>query len=334
VPEVASIFSGVQIGAESTKGTGVAAGKLLNYLSLEPGIELEFNRFRPIGQLVASAITPGKDSTSWGVSGQGTYSEIVYPLCSLLTNVSPSTVDTSARLWDFIPLGRSEDTTKTYTIESGSATRAQKATFGQFTGLELTFNRTDGVAISGSAIGQQLQDNITLTPTPAAIEDKPILPTHLDVYIDTTSAGLGTTKLTRDFNAVFRCNDRFNSVWPINSANASFIDVVNTEPAVQMELAVAADTQGMAFLADARLGTTKYIRMQAEAPGASYGFAGAATATYHLKIDMAGKISNIAAFDDQDGLKVLTYTFDAIYDSAWGSGRYLRVQAQNKVAAL
>jgi hypothetical protein len=334
VPEVASIFSGVQVGVESTPGTSVAANKLLNYLSLEPGIELGFNRFRPQGQLVASAITPGMDSTAWNVSGQGTYSELIYPFCSLLTNVSPSTVDTSARLWDFIPLGRSEDTVKTYTIESGSATRAQKATYGLFTGLELTFNRSEGVSIGGSAIGQQIQDNITLTATPTAIEDKPILPTHLDVYVDTTSAGLGGTKLTRDFNAVFRVTDRWGPVWPINSANASFAAHVNTEPTVQIELTVAADTQGMGFLADARLGSTKYIRLQAEAPGASYGFAGATTATYHLKIDMAGKVSAINAFDDNEGVKVLTYVFDAVYDSAWSTGRYLRVQAQNKVTAL
>ena len=133
---------------------------------------------------------------------------------------------------------------------------------------------------------------------------------------------------------MFRCNDRFGTVWPINSANASYVSHVNTEPAVQVEITVAWDTQGALPLADARLGTTKYIRLQAEAPGASYGFAGATTATYHLKIDMAGKVSNIAGPDDTDGVKTITYTFDAVYDAAWGTGRYLRVQAQNKVAAL
>lgn len=333
MPEVASIFSGVQIAPEGTPGVSTPANKLLNYLSLEPGIALEFNRFRPMGQLVASAITPGKDSTEWGVSGQGTYSELIYPFCSLLTNVSPSTVDTTARLWDFVPLGRSEDTIKTYTIESGSATRAQKATYGLFTGLELTFNRTDGVAISGSAIGQALTDNITLTGSPTALEDKPILPTHLDVYVDTTSGGLGTTKLTRDFNAVWRCTDKWGTVWPINSTLASFGSHVNTEPAVQMELTVAADTQGMGLLADARLGSTKYIRLAAVAPS-GYGFAGSVSAPYHLLIDMAGKISEINAFDDEEGVKVLTYTFDAVYDSSWSTGRYLRIQLQNKTAAL
>ena len=51
--------------------------------------------------------------------------------------------------------------------------------------MELTFNRSTGVTLSGTAIGQQIQDNIVLTGSPAAIEDIPILPTHLDVYLDT-----------------------------------------------------------------------------------------------------------------------------------------------------
>jgi hypothetical protein len=332
LPEVATIANGVQIGAETTPGTGVAAGKLLNYLSLEPGINIGFNRFRPMGSKVAGAITPNQDYTEWSVSGQGTYSELVYPFCSVLNNVSPSTVDTSARLWTFEPAARSEDTVKTYTVEAGSATRAQKASYVLFNGIEVTFNRSDGITLGGSAIGQQIQDNITLTATPTAIEDKPILPTHLDIYVDSTSAGLGTTKLTRDFNAVFRVQDRFGPIWPINSTLASFGAHVETEPTVQIELTVAADTQGMGFLTNARAGETRYIRLQAVAPGASYGFAGATTATYQLHIDMAGKISAINAFDDNEGVKVLTYTFDAVYDATWA--KYLSVRIQNKVTAL
>jgi hypothetical protein len=150
------------------------------------------------------------------------------------------------------------------------------------------------------------------------------------VYVDSTSAGLGTTKMTRDFNAVLRVNDRFGTVWPINSANASFASHVNTEPTVQMELTMAADTQGMGFLTNARAGDTRYIRLSA----LSTENAGAATAKYDLLIDMAGKISNIAAFDDQDGVKVLTYTFDAVYDSSWGSGQYLKIQNTNQEASL
>jgi hypothetical protein len=329
VPEVASIFSGAQVGAETTAGTLVSASKLLNYLSLEPGIAMEFNRFRPMGQVVASAITPGKDSTEWTVTGQGSYSELIVPFCSVLTNTTPATVETTARRWTFTPLGRSEDTVKTYSIETGSATRAQRTTYGLFTGLELAFNRTEGVTVSGAAVGQNIADNITLTPTPTAYEEAIILPTHLNCFIDATSGGLGGTKLLRDFNAVFRVTDRFQTVWPINSANASYVSHVPIEPTVQMELTMEADSAGMAYLVNARAGDTRYLRLSAT----STVLAGT-TQFYDLVIDMAGKISNIAAFDDNDGIKVLTYTFDAVYDSAWGSGQYLTVRLTNKTAAL
>ncbi len=328
MPEVASIASGIQIGAETTPGTGVAAGKLLNYLSLEPGINIGFNRFRPMGQKVAGAIVPNQDFTEWNVAGQGSYSELIYPFCSCLVNVSPSTVDTSAKLWTFTPAARTEDTVKTYTVEAGSATRAQKATYVLFSGIELTFNRSDGVTLGGSAFGQQITDNIVLTSSPTGVEDVPILPTHLDVYVDPTSGALGTTKLTRDFNAVFRVTDRFGQVWPINSTLPSFGAHVEVEPTVQMELTVAADTQGMGFLTNARAGDTRFLRMAA----VSTALAGAATAKYQLLIDMAGKISNINAFDDEEGVKVLTYTFDAVYDATWA--KYLTIGLQNKTAAL
>lgn len=328
--EVATIANGVQIGAESVPGTGVAAGKLLNYLSLEPGIDINFNRFQPMGSKVAGAITPGQDFTSWGVSGAGSYSELIYPFCSCLVDTTPTTVDTSAKLWTFTPAARTEDTIKTYTVEAGSATRAQKAEYVLFTGVELTFNRTDGVTIGGDAMGQEIQDNITLTAAPTAVEDKPILPTHLDIYVDPTSAALGSTKLTRDFNAVFRVSDRFNAIWPINSTLTSFGAHVEIQPTYQIELTVAADSQGMGFLANARAGETRYIRLAA----VSTELAGAASAKYQLLIDMAGKVSAINAFDDNEGVKVLTYTFDAVLDAAWGSGQFLTVGLQNKTAAL
>ena len=330
MPEVASIFTGAQIGVETTSGTLVSASKLLNSLSLEPGISINFNRFRPMGQVVASQITPGQDFTEWGVSGVGNYSEIIYPLSSLLVSTSPVTVETTARRWTFTPAGRSEDTIRTYSVESGSSTRAQRATYVLFNGLEVTFNRTDGVSLSGSAIGQQIQDGITLTASPTSISEKVILPTHLDIYVDTTSGSFGSTKLTRDFNAVFRCNDRWGAVWPINSANASYVSHVNLEPTVQMELTMAADSAGMAYLVNARAGDTRYVRMSA----VSTENAGASSAKYDLLIDMAGKISNIAAFDDAEGIKTVTYTFDAIYDTAWSTGKYLEVRATNQINAL
>ena len=334
MPEVSSLFNGVQVGAEATTspGTTVSASKLLNYINFQPTFWAgDFAVQRPMGQKVASGVAPGYDYTSWALSSEvGSYSEIVYPLASLLKDVSPSTVETSGRLWTFKPTGRSEDVIRTFTVETGSATRAQRAPFVAVTGLELTFNRSTGVTLSGTAIGQSIVDNVTLSGSPTAIEDAPILPTHLDVYVDSTSANIGSTKLTRDFNAVFRYNDARAAVWAINSANASYVNLVETAPTAQIELTVEADSQGMGFLPLARAGTMQYIRLSAVSTVA----AGAAGAKYQLVIDAAAKCTAIAGPDDTDGIKTVQYTWDLMYDSAWSSGQYLTIGAQNKVASL
>lgn len=330
MPELATVATTVQIGKEATPGTGVAAGKLLKYtdFTLEPTIDTVV--FKPMGSKVNSAVLPGKDYTPLSISGQGSYSEIVYLLSSLLADVTPSTVDVNARSWLYEPTNRTENTKARYTIEQGSATRAGKATYGMVTGLEVTFNRESGVQISGSGLAQQYQDNVALTASPTEIEEAPILPTHLNVYVNDTFATIGTTKLTRDFNAVWRCNDIAGPVWPINSANASFAADVETAPTVQMELTASADTQGMGFLTAVRGGATKFVRLEA----ISTVVAGSTTTVYKLWIDCAAKVSSVGGFDDADGVRVINWTLDAVADATFSPTAFCRVTVVNKVTAL
>jgi hypothetical protein len=326
--ENAVALSGVQIGVETTSGTGVAANKLLNYLDFQPSPTINTNEFRPMGSLVPTSITPGQDFTDYTLAGAGSYSEFPYIGCSLLENVSPTTVDTSGREWLFEPSYNTDEVIKTYTVEVGNNIRAGKTVFTRIVGGELTFNRTDGVGIGGAAVGQNWQDNITLTPGPTATQDKPILPTHLDVYLDSTSGALGTTKLTRDFNAVFRFNDRAAPIWPINSANASFADFVVTVPTVEMELNFEYDTQGAASsFTPIRAGTTRFIR----AVATSTELAGATTRFYDLRVDLAAKCSSIS-FDETDGVRTVTSTWRAVYDSGWG--KFLSIRNTNQLANL
>lgn len=304
------------------------ANRLLNYLDFQPSPTINTNTFRPMGSLVPTVVTPGQDFTDYTLAGAGSYSEFPYIGCSLLKNVTPTTVDTTGREWLFEPGYNIEETLKTYTTEVGNNVRAGKTTYTLITGCELTFNRTDGVTISGAAVAQQWQDNITLTPGPTAAQDKPILPTHLDVYLDTTSAGLGGTKLTRDFNAVFRFNDRSAPIWPINSALASFGSHVAIVPTVELELNFEYDTQGAASsFTPIRAGTTRFIRCVAT----STELAGAATRFYELRVDAAAKCSNIE-FEDTDGVRTVTSTWTLVYDSGWG--KFLSLRCTNQLTAL
>jgi hypothetical protein len=331
MPELSTITRSVQIGKETTPGTGVAAGKLLQYIGFSLAPNLEMNTFMPMGSKVASAVTPGKDSSTIAIEGKGSYSEIVYLLNGLLKDVTPSTVDTTGKSWLYEPLARTEETHARYTIEEGSSVRAGKATYAVFTDATITYNRTEGVSISGSGFAQQYQANITLTPTPTTIEEAIILPTHLNIYSNDTFGAIGTTKLTRDFNAEFSISGFSGPVWPINSANASYVSDVDLPPEIACKLRCSADSQGEAFLTAARAGATKYIRLDAT----STVLAGSATAFYRLTIDFPAKVMEYPGFEDEDGLKVVDVGLAPVLDSTFSApGAWCRITAVNKVAAL
>jgi hypothetical protein len=330
VPELSTVARTVQIGKETTPGIGVTAGKLLQYMGISLAPAIEMQTFTPMGSKVPSAVVPGKDSSTLSVEGQGSYSEIVYLLNGLLKDVTPSTVDTSGKSWLYEPAARTEETKARYTIEEGSAVRAGKATYGAFTGGTLTFNRTEGLTISGDGFAQQYQDNITLTPTPATIEEAPVLATHLNVYSNDTFGAIGTTKLTRDFDAVVEFSGVTGPVWAMNSANASFAADVELVPDLSMKLTCTADSQGEAFLTAARAAATKYIRIEA----ISTVLAGAASAFYKIWIDAACKVVEYPGYGDTDGSKTVEVGLQPILDSTFSATAWSRITVVNKVAAL
>jgi hypothetical protein len=331
VPELSTVARNVQIGKETTPGTGVTASKQLQYIGFSLAPNLEMNTFVPMGSKAPAAVTPGKDSSVLSIAGQGSYSEIVYLLSGLLKDVTPSTVDTTGKSWLYEPLARTEETKARYTIEEGSSVRAGKATYGTVTDVTLTFNRTEGLTISGSGFAQQYQANIALTGSPTVIEEAIVLPTHLNVYSNDTFGAIGTTKLTRDFNAEVAIGGVVGQVWPINSANASYASDVELAPSMSVKLRCSADAQGETFLTAARAGATKYVRLEA----LSTVLAGAATAFYKLWIDMACKVNEYPGFDDEDGLKVVDVGLTPVLDSTFSApGAWCRITAVNKVASL
>jgi hypothetical protein len=327
MPERSALTQGVQVGVEATPGTSVAANKLLNSIGIEPSVSVDMNRFRPMGQKFASVIVPGKEWVEADIEGVGTYTELMYLFNSCLVAATPAQIAaTTAYRSTFAPAARAEDTVKTLTVEAGGAIRAHKFTYGLVTELELEFTR-EGIGVSGSMIGQRLSDGITLTATPTAIEEMPILPIDIDVFLDATSGGLGGTKLLRVLSATWTMGDRFNPVWVLNSANTSFVAHVEQEPTAQVTLMVEADAAGMGLLSTMRAGSTQFLRIKAT----SANTAGVGN-PYSLTLDQAVKVSDVGDFSDEDGVYAIEYTFDVVYDATWAKA--LQVELVNKQTAL
>lgn len=326
MPERQTGNQAVQIGAESTAGTAVAAGKRLRSIDITINPRGEVTTFRPQGSKLPTIVVPGKEWGGGDLSGMPVYDEIIYPLSGIFGAPTPTTVDTSGKSWVFTYTPGAALTPKTFTVEKGDSVRAGElpGTHVSDFGFHVTRNE---VSIDGAVIGQLYTDAITLTPTPTTLPQVPILPKHFDLYIDPTFGALGTTKYLRGFAFDLTMGGLYNPVWPLNSALTSYaVTVENSEPDITAELRVEADATGMAQLVKLRAGDTQFFRVVAT----STTLAGAASAYYKLQIDFAAKIAEYADFDDEDGLYVTPLPLQIVADDNLA----LAITVVNVTAAL
>lgn len=327
MPERTSIFQRAQIGPETTPGVAVPATKFLQSLEIQPGVSGTVRQYRPVGYKYPTLASLGKEWVVADIGGAPSYGELQYILNSLLVDVAPTTIDTSARRWRYQPATSASDAVKTYTVEQGATDRAHRFTYGLFT--ELTLNAVrENIELSGSMIGRRIEDGVALTGTPAAVELVPIEGDQVSVFMDATQAGLGATKLSRLFRAQWKITDRHGPVWVLDAAQNSFVAHVEREPTVELVLRLAADSQGMGLLTNMRANEMRYIRFLAEG-----GLAGAATEKYSLKIDGAYRVkAQPKKFEDEDGVYAIEWTLGVQHDAAWG--RAFEVDLVNKMTAL
>jgi len=312
--ERASLNQIIQIGMETTPGTAVAATKRLQSIGIEPSISVETSQYRPIGQKFQALSTLGKEWVEADVSGRLTYTEILYPLSSIITTVTPTT-GTGFSTWVFSPSNTANDTPKTFTVEHGSNVRADQFSYGLFTELGINFSR-ESIEVSGSMLGRAITDGFALTSSGITSPNLvPVLPTQVTCYLDSTSAALGTTKLTRMISGEFNLGSRYAPVWILDAANNPFVGHVETEPDLGVTLTLQADSQGMGLLNNLRAGDTKFLRI--EAIGGT--ITGSSPSTpYRFTLDMAIKISDTGGFSDADGVYAIEFTGIGVQDATWG----------------
>lgn len=174
----------------------------------------------------------------------------------------------------------------------------------------------------------------TVTPTivtagvaPSEIDLVPILPEQISIYMEDAQASLDDAdELERVLSGSFKISDRFAPVWVLNAANPSWVAYVEKPPKIELKLLLEADAEGMALLPTMREGDQKVIRIQATGADISTGV------PFLFQIDMAGFVSNVGEFKDNDGVYALEWTFEAKQDATWGHA--LVVILENAIASL
>lgn len=314
-----AVTKGTQIGVETTSGTAVPADKALQMLMIDLTVETETKSFRGNGRQFANTVRINKDSTSgkWDMKdADGTpaasYSELVYPLSSVFgaATITTPVGATNARQWEWDVALTGPTTAKTFSVEQGDAVRAHKVAYGLFTGVNIKADR-EGVEASGNFIAQKLTDNATLTSTPTLLPITPILGNQWTLYRDTTSAGLGTTALTRVYNVEVDTGDIYNPHWPGNRSNTSFATHTQVAPKPTLKITMQADTAGMGGLTDIRAGTIEYFRFECIGPEVESG------QNQSLIIDMACMYRDPIPFKDGEDVLEVEYMLDIVEDTTW-----------------
>lgn len=336
--ERASVTQAINVGVEAVAGTtpAAAAFKRLQSLSLTPGVKADVELFRPVGTKYPTVQALNREWTESGVVGEPSYGEIVYPLSSIIgtgtvAQVMDGATPTGGYNWDFTPNTSADDTPKSYTIEQGSAaTRIHRYNYGLFSEFGVEVSRANA-GVTGKMYGQVLADNIGAftQANPATVELVPMLPAQWSVYMDATSAALGTTKQTRVLNAKWGIANKSHGMWVVDAANPSWVAPVEDVPAVTVELLMEADAQGMDPLTRLRSGATRFLRLEALGPTI---YTGGITVQYRFRLDLAGVVSNPDDFSDEDGVYAVKWTFTAVHDATWGKA--FTVNVRNKVSAL
>lgn len=327
--DLALVYFSAQLGLEVTPGTSVAANKLMQSLGFSrlKGMG-DGTMFRPQGSKLDTISTP--PGTRWSqidFSGVMTYNELEYILNSAINVVTPTADGTNGKKWTHTLTKAAADTKQTYTFESGNATHAQKATFGQVTSLKLEMSK-DQNQVSGSMLAQQLQDDITITGSPTEITPVIVAPQTFNVYIGDTQAGISGTAFARPFAVTFTLDNLVDPLSRMASADSSYIALIEKAPTITLEFEVGADDADMAFLTNLTAGTTKFFRVRALGDA----IAGAIASQYTFNLDFSGKIISHYDPTERNSAATSKWMIQGVYDPTWT--KTFEIYTINTLAAL
>ncbi|MDP9439665.1 MAG: hypothetical protein M3P49_13160 [Actinomycetota bacterium] len=277
--------------------------------------------------------TPNGNRYVVTVAGTSGTTEPAFPTAPGSTVVSGTVTfkqagaDVVAHEWIFEMSTTGKDNIQTYTVEQLDSVRnrAVRAAYCYFSSFKLSSKRSDKVSVSSQLMGQNLVSGIT--PSTGAVEQTivPGTTSMVNVYLDTTSAALGTTQLTQNFAFDCEVSDRFQVAWLHNRANASWNEHVEKEPKVGHSITIADDIPFDNVVANMRKGQRMFARFEIKGlevePNSGV--------FYTFQWDIAGQVRDQPDLSNTDGAYTAKLNFDAEHDGTWGRGHRMRLINKN-----
>lgn len=160
----------------------------------------------------------------------------------------------------------------------------------------------------------------------SSVAQRPASRMQADIYIDTSFAGIGVTKVTHAYQASLNVGNKQDPFWALNTDYDSFLDAIRIPADVSFAFSTAHNAQSRALFNDITTNPTKYVRflLQGENIGVS--------ADEMIRCDMAGRFEAAEEEPDENGPLGYKYTFTAEHDSSMG-GAY-KIHVVNRLTGL
>ena len=319
-------FRRIQIGKESTRGTPIAATKiLLGKLEYTPTLDF----YNPIDEERNSLAAHHRLSivgqrADLKFDAAANYEQLIYFLAMALKGgITASTPGggVNSRDWTFNPSLTAVNAQNAYTFEYGDDQQEYESAFVMAKSLEFVYAMNAPVMLRADMFGYfPAKSTFTGALTVPTIND--IISMKTKIYIDTTWAGLGTTQKT---GALVSGNVKFNTglqMTKYGDGALDFSSFAEDKNFAEIELVMVHNAIGEALYDDYAAQTLKFVRL------ITTGAIIEAALTYTLTVDLAIRITEPPKmFDTQDGEDVISFKGRTFNDPI--SGVQLQVVVRN-----
>lgn len=331
MPHRMTVNQKVQLGKETTPGTPVTGSKLIEAFTWQIGPKPDVKTFRATGRRHSAVAEENLEWAEGKISGEPDYAAVVYPLAMIYGAVTPAAHAPSITAFDWIwtPPLTGATTVQTFTLENGDTVEAEKYAYLMASGFNYKFARKE-MSLGADIFAQAVTTGITPTASPTAVALSPIVGKHVNVYLDTTSAGIGGTQLSNVLEVSFNASGYYGQFWPLNRTNTSFTSHLDLPPKQEVKLCIEADATGIGYLTHLQAGDKLYMRVDAQGPLIDV----ANSIHAEFKHDMSLLLTSVDAQGDKDGIFAWEYTFELAEDTAWNTGQAQQITATNLLSAL
>lgn len=323
------VNQGLYLQRETTPGTP-ATDAMRRYLSIRGRIGWDVNKeyFQAAGYKLTTGENVLTEMGSADLEVTQDYNGMLPMLTGAFGAPVTTALDDDAYQHVFTLDARQADTLVTYTAIWGDPTLALQATAFAFNGFGFEVGRT-GLSASTSAI-LRAPDTSGAVPT-TGVTEVPFVPVRAstyDVFMDSSWANLGTTKLLALYRANVDFPDKLEPDWIVNSALPSYSELMEREgyePTLGMTVGFDATAVGM--IDDALQGGMKFIRIAANGPDIN------GTDNYAFEFDCAA-ILNPGGVNSAPDSAAVVVEFDGRVQVDGESGQAAAVRLVNTVASV